>query len=298
MYDIKLDGCTVLECGVDWVTATVHNGGEQRALARLAENWALDRSCEGYRLSGWKWNNYQGSQTDGISFGQRDDGFIVRLSGSMAGRHWQEALTWAHNVTRFDIQTTLLASNLEDEHAWTHYTQLASDPRITSGSVRARYIEDTPTGSTLYVGSRASDRMFRCYDKTAESDGEYPERSWRYEIEYKGDRAWRVASAIKALPHTTQAIFDCLVTAFDTYHVRIPANKPAWSWRDAGVRHQTDDERRLAWLSRCIRPCVVRLTEAFGVDEVLTRLGFYEEVDELTGEVEVAIHRDLIDSVT
>lgn len=295
---MSLSGCHVLECNVDWMTATVRHGTEQRALARLAEDWLLDRSCEGYRVQGWKWNNYSGSQTDGISFGSRDDGWIIRLSGPMATRHWCTVATWAHNVTRFDLQTTLLSPIGTDEHAAAGFSKLSLDPRVNAGIVTTKYIESTPDGSTLYVGSRTSDRFFRVYDKTAESDGDYPNRSWRYEIEYKGDRAKKVADGVRADRHPTQAIWDCLQTAFTSYGLGIPGDRPGWSWRDAAIAHTSDDIRRLAWLRRCIRPCVSKLTEAFGVDVVLQSLGVIEEIDELTGEIERTIMRDLATSVT
>lgn len=293
-----LKGCSVLECNVDWMTATVRHGTEQRALARLADDWLLDRGAEGYRVHGWKWNNYSGSQTDGISFGSREDGWIVRLSGPMATRHWLTVATWAHNISRFDIQTTLLSGEHRDEHAQCGFTKLALDPRVTSGVVSTKYIESTPDGSTLYVGSRASDRFFRLYDKTAESSFDYPERSWRYEIEYKGDRAKRVADGIRAERHPTQAIFDCLQTAYSSYGLTIPADRPGWEWRDANIAHTSDDTRRLGWLKRCIRPMAVKLSEAYGTDLVMQALGFVEEIDELTGEIEVVTMRDLPEKIT
>jgi DNA relaxase NicK len=216
----------------------------------------------------------------------------------MATRHWLTIGTWAHNVTRFDLQTTLLSPTVTDEHAGAGFSKLALDPRVTAGLVSTKLISSTPDGSTLYVGSRSSDRFFRVYDKTAESGFDYPERSWRYEIEYKGERAKKVADAIRADRHPTQAIWDCLQTAFSSYGLAIPGDRPAWAWRDAAVKHTSDDERRLAWLRRCIRPCVSKLTEAFGVDVVLQSLGVIDEVDELTGEMERTIMRDLATSAT
>jgi len=255
----------------------------------VAEEWLLDRSCEGYKVSGWRWNNYNGSQTDGISYGKRDDGWIIRLSGSMAERHWLTVATWAHNISRLDVQTTIHDKEGRDEHAYAGHCCLALDPRVGSGAVTTRYIEDTPEGSSLYVGSRVSDRMFRLYDKTAESDGEYPKRCWRYEIEYKGERALNVARKLSADYHVTQAIFDCLQTAYTSYGLGIPATRPAWLWRDVGIVRKSDDERRMLWLRRCIRPCVERLSQVFGVDEVLSALGVETEIDETTGEIERTI---------
>ena len=288
----------VLECGVDWVTATTRNGANRTALANRAEEWLLDRACEGFVTKAWNWNSYAGSMTDGISYGRRDDGFIVRLSGDMARRHWATTVELADNVSRFDLQTTVHDDDTANEHAFHWYSASQLDPRVSSGLVHLKYIENTPRGSSFYIGSRSSDRMFRVYDKGAETDGEYPPGSLRYEIEYKGDRAGGVARRVLRDPHPTQGIFDCLVTAYDSYHIRIPAERPAWSWRDAAVAHVTDDQRRLEWLSRCIRPVVGRLSEAFGTSEVLRRLGIYDEVDEITGEIGYTVEMDNVESVT
>ena len=289
----KLRACSVLECSVDWLTATVSEGSERRRVQLAVEDWAIDRSTEGYRMDRWAWNGYIGSFTDGISFGKRDDGLCVRLSGSMAQRHWATLATWATNISRFDIQSTLLSAEVRDEHASHGFALLSLDPRVTAGIITTKLVEATPSGSTLYVGSRRSNRMFRLYDKTSESSGEYPDRSWRYEIEYKGDRAKRVAGAILADRHETQAIFDCIQSAYGGFGLEVPADRPAWAWRDAGVAHVTDDQRRLEWLGRCIRPCVSKLTEAFGTDTVLAHLGITSHIDELTGELEYTVERPI-----
>lgn len=280
------------------MTATVHSGVEQRALNVLAAEWTLDRSCEGYVCKRWHWNGYDGETTDGISYGTRPDGMMVRLSGSMAVRHWLTTLYWSHNVSRFDIQTTILSEDERSDHAHHGQCMLALDTRVASGAVTTKYIEDTPQGSSLYVGSRASDRMLRMYNKTAESEGEYPKTSWRYEIEYKGVRAYRVAQRIKGDRHPTQAIFDCLQAVYTDWGLGIPADRPAWAWRDAGVAHVTDDQRRLEWLGRCIRPVVLKLSEAYGVDEVLSRLGITANVDESTGLLDYEAMLDAPQSIT
>jgi hypothetical protein len=43
---------------------------------------------------------------------------------------------------------------------------------------------------------------------------------------------------------------------------------------DAGYRHTTDDERRLLWLATSIRPCVIRLIEAYNAETIAAALGF------------------------
>jgi hypothetical protein len=42
----------------------------------------------------------------------------------------------------------------------------------------------------------------------------------------------------------------------------------------------------------------VKLSEAYGTDLVMQALGFVEEIDELTGEIEVVTMRDLPEKIT
>ena len=286
---VALTGCKLLECGVDWLTASVRQGSKARAMLTIAENWALDRSCEGYQMSDWKWNGYSGTQTDGISCGRRDDGVLVRLSGTIANRHWQTLSMWADNISRFDLQVTLHDPIAIHDHASCWRAHLMTDSRVLAGITRTKFTESTPDGTTLNIGSRASDRYFRVYDKTAESEGEYPERSWRYEIEYKGDRARGVNQRILKDSQPTQAVFDCLLNAFDDYGIRLPADRPGWTFTDAGIAHRTTDERRLEWLGKCIRPLVAKLAQAYGTSKVLDCLGITEDVDEVTGVLDWVI---------
>jgi len=288
-----LAGCQILECGVDWMTATCRHGNEGNALAIIAQEWLIDRSTEGYETARWNWNSYIGSQTDGISYGRRDDGVIVRLSGSMAVRHWEVLRYWAHHVSRLDLQLTILSPRPHENHARVNWNRLQLDGRVESGMTRTKYTESTPDGATCNIGSRSSDRYFRIYDKWSESDHEYEEGSWRYEIEYKAERAEKLSHRLLGSRRQVDAIYDAIVTAYDSYHITVPADQPAWDYRDTVTPHATDDQRRLTWLKRCIKPLVARLSEAYGNVTVFNALGIYLIEDEATEVVDLFTEVDL-----
>lgn len=264
----------VLECNVDWITATAGNGVRGNALHFQMMNNLEERGTEGYQIKPWYWNGYAGEVVDGCSVGKRADGTIVRLSGPMATRYWLSMMALADNVSRFDIQTTILDRKGEEDYAYHAFRKAGEAELVQSGLTHTKYTQSTPDGSTCNIGSRSSDRYFRVYDKTAETDGEYPNRSWRYEIEYKSRRAHHVASDLARARNLAPTIYDRLAHAFATYGVGIPGPVPSLSFRDAGIVHATDDQRRLEWVRRCIRPMVGRLVEAYDGETVARALGF------------------------
>lgn len=256
------------------MTCTARPGMRARALSAAGNHWLDERATEGYDVKVWRWNGYEGHVVDGLSVGTRDDGTIVRLSGTMANRHWLSAMTLNDNVSRIDIQTTILDREMETDFARVGYIKAAEMPRVQSGQLRTQWVVSTPDGSTLNIGSRSSERYLRLYDKTAESNGEYPQRCWRYEVEYKGGRARQVAGQLFTSRDTTAQTFGAVRSVFGDCGIHVPGNVPTMGWRDAGYKHVTDDERRLLWVARCIRPVIMRLVEAYDAETIASMLGF------------------------
>jgi hypothetical protein len=264
----------LVECGVDWMTCTARAGVRARALASSAERWLDERGTEGYITRPWNWNGYRGKVVDGCSFGTREDGAICRLSDSMARRHFQSAMVMADQVSRLDIQITALDRVADANWARIWWGTVLEVESVRAGIVGTKYTQTSPEGSTLNIGSRASERYLRLYDKTAESKGEYPSRCWRYEIEYKGGRANSVANRIHTARSEDQMVYDAVKSVYAAYGVVVPCSPPGRGWQDAGYRHTTDDERRLLWLATSIRPVVQRLIEAYDAETISGVLGF------------------------
>jgi hypothetical protein len=263
----------VLESRIDWITATAQPGYKQAILRSQAERWQTARESEGYRKNDFRWSGYLGTAVDGITWGSREDGDILRLSGECAHQHGLPALTFVSNVSRIDVQVTVQSSVNSLNFAEQALNAAHSDNRVISGMTRTSIIRSTPSGTTTYIGSRSSDRYFRVYDKTAETDGMYPQRSWRYEVEYKQDRAWKVAQHIRASGGSPEAIRQIVEQAFDDYGISLPCLALPPGWRDKMIRQETNDERRLAWLSRCIRPTIAKLAEGIPMEVLLNALG-------------------------
>jgi len=192
-------------------------------------------------------------------------------------------MVFADNVSRFDVQTTVLDREGVSNLASNAMMKASENAQVQSGIVTTKYTVSTPDGATFNIGSRASDRFLRLYDKTAESEGEYPTRSWRYEIEYKGKRAYKVASDLLVQRREDSGIHNRIRAAFNQYGLNVTGEEPSFGWRDAGIIQATDDQRRLEWVRRCIRPVVGRLVEAYDSETVAAALGFtlYPNPDDL-----------------
>ena len=263
----------VLEARPDWLTATTRPGLRSNLLQATAARWVRARADSGYRSKPFGWQGYVGETTDGISYGKRDDGTIIRLSGEMAAMHFKTAHGLADSVSRLDLQITVRDDDPERNWAEIALSQAQKDTRLVSGVTKWSMVHSQNGGATAYLGSRISDRYYRIYNKTAQSDGAYPRTSWRYEIEWKHARAKRVADVLRSNLYSPEAVRGIMVGAFIDYGIKLPAEYIQLDWRDANIVSESTDQRRYDWLMRCIAPCVAKLSESFTRNQILDALG-------------------------
>jgi DNA relaxase NicK len=203
----------------------------------------------------------------------------------MAHKHHLTALTFCSNVSRIDVEVTLRSGNPDANFAEQCHHTVQDDMRVKNGMTQTSIIRSTPRGTTAYIGSRASNRYFRCYDKSAESDGAYPNYSWRWEVEYKKERAWHVAQQVLRGRGSPENIRNIVGQAYFDYGYILPCAPIPMGWRDKGVRAETNDERRLAWLEKSIRPAIEKLSEGVPLGTILAALGLSGLMDGVTGEL-------------
>jgi len=285
--------CELHEVGFDWLTATARHGFASRALGAVGFGWIDERKREGYQSSPWAWNGYKGETTDGITFAEREDGAIIRLSSDMCRRHVLAAIGLATNISRVDLQVTCFDPVPKRDHAIRANYLVEQAEMVKRGQVHTKLETHRPRASTFYIGSRVSSRFFRLYDKHAESGGEYAPGTWRYEVEYKGDRAFRLARRLAREANPARDILGTVTDAFATYLVPVPVLSVPIGWREKTCAHTTDDQRRLEWLRRCIRPTVLKLSEAYSVETLAGALGMHALMDETTLELDHWSEADL-----
>jgi len=274
----------ILESRLDWLSATVKPGRRQQVIKGRVATWIDHRVDQGYDRRGFKTPFYEGVRTDGIAFGERTADALITLSGPMAQVHGPTLITWADTISRVDVQVTLREPNLRTN--WAVYVDaLASlDERVKSGQLQTILTSSRPRGSSVRIGAGGSDRMLRCYDKTAESEDRYPPGCWRWEVQYRHKRAEMVARKLLAGSVLAAECLGVVCAAYRDHKIDVPTLCIPNDWKDAGITVATDDERRLEWLKRCVAPAVERLTDHFGTAIVLDALGLNAVIDTLEGQ--------------
>jgi hypothetical protein len=289
----------VLESRLDWLSATIKPGQKQTVIKGRVAAWMDQRCDEGFKRSAFRTPFYSGTRTDGIAFGEREDDCSITLSGKMADVHGPTLITWADTISRTDVQITLLEPDIDRN--WAEYVdKLAGlDERVKSRQLTTRLYTRRPEGITSYIGDGSSDRMLRCYDKHAESEGVYPFGAWRWEVQYRHQRAAAVAQRLLNGTSLPSTCFTAVCAAYRDYRIDVPAMCPIGTWSDAGFSPKTDDDRRLLWLRRSVAPCVDRLTEHFGTETVLDALGLASVLDTLEGQrMTIATLTGALDTLT
>lgn len=161
------------------------------------------------------------------------------------------------NVTRLDMQVTVNEPSRYDAYAL--YDQLRAGASTTT-------IIEGATGSTVYVGSRMSDKMLRVYQKV---DGE-GKKLLRAEFELKRDMAKEVVNQLRAGESLT-LMYNYLINKtgneflIETFTVGVAASP---------VRCKKPTPNTVRWFLDTVIPSLAKLKEADreGYNEVVSCL--------------------------
>jgi hypothetical protein len=161
------------------------------------------------------------------------------------------------NVTRIDLQVTIPVPPHYDSR------QFYDDMTAWDGHGKPRKAAIVQSGDgldTVYIGSRQSDRFTRVYVKPLDSGL----RALRFEVEYKGDHAHRVANdcrefdaisgilgyEINSLPKQENNVLRAFLRVLGT-----PAFRPT-------IRAVASENSSLDWLRQQVTPTLERLSNS------------------------------------
>jgi len=268
----KANKCSLLDASIDWFTVTVTDGLRLRFMEAKASRVMTELESIGGPRTYTNRLGFVGDRVDGFFYGKRGDTLMVIGSGEVAAKQATFFLGLATTVTRLDLAVTL--QDLDIDRDWTAIAlrQASFDGRVDSGLLKTHRIEGTPDGRTLYVGSRSSDRYIRIYDKSAESKGKWPERSWRWEIEYKRPRAGIVAARLLRPGPTPSSVVDVVASALADVRIILPYGDPPSGWTSKAPPPETNDETRLRYTTRVVGPFLKGLMDAVGEERVVDAL--------------------------
>lgn len=264
--------CSDVAAGIDWLTMTYSDDATIKEVAQWAGEYEaamLDLGEESFTMNSY---GYQGWRCFGMGFGIRQDGAILSMAGSLAAEKYPQARQFGGKCTRVDLQVTADLMNPQKQLARTHYNRLLATTEPLPMKV-ITLLESKRGGQTLYIGSRSSDQMGRLYDKGAQDGSEEPGARWRFEVEYKGQRAPQVYAHLTD-EKTRASIIGS--TVWEWYNSR--GVRPVWDKGDKEVRlvvpvrdHSVD--QKLLWLERQVAPTVNRLRSLGRLEDVIRSLG-------------------------
>lgn len=188
-------------------------------------------------------------------------GIRVTMSGTFLSGIDQQALAgrvidqgW--HVTRCDIAIDVIGT----EHTVMDIDRQRQE--FYEGRPRLRTLVDNPQGSTLYIGSRQSEKMLRIYDKGMEAKlGRW---DWiRYEMEYKGNTA-RAALAVVKLGQFGAVIGD--IIDFVGVKSGITSNHLADFAHTEGIVPVVPERDRIAWYESSVIPALDKLRRESAAD--------------------------------
>lgn len=251
---------------IDWLAFTIH--WNQEPLQRFRKAFNLERIAAALTNQAGAWLVQAGRQhyplvvSSALNTGlcvmatepDHAMGVHVSWSGSSLGNVsprsvLRTALAMGANVTRIDI-----AIDVYHEMYLRSMKAAADQGEIVTRAQDWPLIEGR-TGSTLYVGSRTSEKFLRIYDKAAEQKAEGP--WYRIELECKGDFARGVALHVDGNGYE---YFGDIIRGF--------ADWPTMhQWQEAttsptlleGIPRPEKRRDTFAWLMKSVAPSVAKL---------------------------------------
>lgn len=263
----------VKEVRVDYVTLTARRQETRKALIVFGQTITVAEQRSGADVRPFAWQGYRGLSAGHVTWGDREDGSLLRLGGDLAAHHWRTAARAYDNCTRLDLAVTARRSPPARQLAEVAFERAREEIERGASNGLTSLVMDNRGGQTCYIGSRTSDRFARLYDKEKESAQEEYAGCWRWELETKGDVA---VALLRQLVRADDA--GPLARATVHQHFTSKGCRPPWpsTGEPAALsikKPESDDATRLRWLRDQVAPSVARLTERGKLIEVLRALG-------------------------
>jgi hypothetical protein len=268
----------ILEARPDWITLTAPTGEGATDLYDVGIPIIRSAGGRDVECREWRWQGYTGLCSRGVAWGWRLDGACLRASGMAAGLVYHAARHLKVRCTRLDLCVTARSSQPVDNLSASYYRSAGRGPTARGRRFRSTLIINDLGGQTFYAGTRTSPVYLRVYRKDIESEGEYPEYSWRWEVELKdlvSDNLWHLEDADLEDPQKVKLL---VASYFARWHLDVPwldaTPDPVWVPR----REPTDAERLERWLRTSVAPAIERLMTCRTRAEILDALGLNPDV--------------------
>jgi hypothetical protein len=270
----------VIESQLDWLTVTSPHTEPHSPFHHWASGALAFEAAAGNARVPWGMRGYDGWHCGRVSHGVRCDGSIVMLSGQAAADRLDTALDVSANVSRVDLAVTVRLTPPDDSLEFDHFLELREWSAAHNPLLKGVLLLSLDGSSTLYVGSRKSERMLRVYNKELESrdarthdiDPRY-QACHRYELEIKGNTARPTALTVSVSPLPAYTVSRMVAQYCVLHGIDHTTFSDAPMGLIPGFRRRSDAETKLSWLAHSCRPTVGWLGERGLGDCALRALG-------------------------
>jgi hypothetical protein len=259
--------------GIDWITLSSDEDGPSDQLYRTVRALQAEHEGEGNRRRDWGMRGYIGHAVRHCRYGVKGDSVLVELSGDLADRHWLELVELATGISRLDTKVDVTFPHdviglAEDAY---HAPGVPLGPNLPA--IQKTLYTGNAGGQTCYVGAMGGRRLGRLYDKHAESRGEYPPNTWRWELQERSPFSGLTGGALRRVDNVPRSI-AAHVSAFYARHGITPWFKADRIALPTLARsRRTDLSTYCAWLRSQVAPGMRRWLDRGCGDALAVALG-------------------------
>ena len=250
------------DAGFDYVRVLSEHAGPQEVLRQVYGEVRQHDEDLGYSEQKGGAFGFYGHKTRHALYGSKKDWQMLQISGYAAKR----ALRLTQEGTqasRVDLQLTYQVGEDQVEK-WIRktYNDACAHEDTQRRHLQVNMIESRHRAQTVYIGSRASDIFFRCYDKFAESGKEEHRGCVRFELELKGRASKALWQQFITGEQTLRSALQMVITMLKERGVSVPCEDIDEQDIRLPPRQATKEESTYAWLARQVGPVVKRLTQS------------------------------------
>jgi hypothetical protein len=254
----------LIESRYDWITATAKKEGLGGDLFEFGMNQMEAAANAGAKQRAWYWQGYTGFHSGNWSVGWGREGAIVVATqeGSEIGHRTLANL--ADHWSRCDMCVTGVDPTLEYSPVGDYWNLVKPGTTRRANAPIATVILNSKRGETFYLGRRSAAYYLRVYNKYIESDGEYPEGAWRFELEMKRHASEAEQLRVKDLPLGARKPTDVVATELFRQGLPVPWANDAPVDRAKTPPRRKELERALTWLQDQVAPTVEYVIQTAG----------------------------------
>src|SRR6185503_312024 len=189
---------TLYSVACDYITCYSSTDEPVTGLGALASSLFRHEVEIGNKHYGWSMSGFKGFKCGEVEVGKRGEEVLVRLHGNSAALSWRKLYERASNVSRIDLQATILVQGGVTRAIESFRRDARRFAKTRHDAPVVRWVCDHRGGYTLYLGARSSVCFGRIYDKYHHTKMEYYRDCLRAEVQYQDQLALRVAQALYA----------------------------------------------------------------------------------------------------